>query len=565
MADQQVNFVLKATNQASAELARVAADLTGLQKAAQSTRGDVVAWGNAWGTASASAAGGAKTAARGIGELDAAAKSFTHGALRELTGGVPILDSALSKLLGSLTGFPLAMSTIVGGGVALVKALSDISAEASKANLEIAALSKTMGSDLQQAILQINKIRAEGAGDKAGGAQFGADAEIKALEKARDDAIDAARKKLDQTPDPRGALIPVSLAERLIAEGKFAAESGKAEEDLALKKFAINQKLKFDLKGFDDERLATEKKNREEAVKIEADAAAKVKQFIEDVAATTTRAGDIFKGLGAGFEEMAGKLSLASYLQKARADIETLKGYQDLIAQGDDTLRQAGITAEGVGAAIKKLTDNMQDAVNRGAAPLAENAKAVATAIDGAGAAAARAAPSFAELADAMTAAAQAQTALASRPPGGGGPTPSIRGSGTIGNPDDLANKSAMLAGVQDAAARYKASQVLGEAFDTLNRYGRTSTQPYTYPESDPSRFTPSERSGTGGGGMGTAPPMRVYRDASGAYTNVRPETPGGNTTVNNFHIEQTGTVIQQERDWQTLVTTIGQSLQKAQ
>ena len=79
----------------------------------------------------------------------------------------------------------------------------------------------------------------------------------------------------------------------------------------------------MDLKKIDDERLADEKKNRDQAVKDD-EAADEAKKIADDTKASTSAAAAIFKDLGAGFDETAKKLDVAEFVQKQRDAIAEL-------------------------------------------------------------------------------------------------------------------------------------------------------------------------------------------------------------------------------------------------
>ena len=373
MADQEVNFRLKATNDASKELLKVADEMRKLNHEAVISRAGVTNWGNAWGTASSTVASGATSAAEGIGSLDNAAKNAAQGGLRALTSEIPIVDGALGKLTNNLKGMPLVMLGVVGAGVGLISMLSEMSAEATKANVEIATLSKSIESDLAQSIFKIAQIRAGGAGDEVGAARIGAGAEIRAIEDARKAAAEKAKAALDETFDPRGhSLSPVVyerlLAERLTAEGKYAAESGKIEATASLKKREIAEQLKVDLGTIEDERLDKEKKSRAEAVKDSAEAA---KKIADDTKAAQTSALAIFKDLGADFADVAKKLEVAEFVTKSKEAIADL-GKAFALGVIDQAKLDAGTAA---------LTTRMQEAIALGYLPTVEAAKKVSDAV----------------------------------------------------------------------------------------------------------------------------------------------------------------------------------------
>src|SRR5262245_45287944 len=141
MAEQTVSFRIKAINDASAELARVAADLQKITAASSSSRGEIISWGNAWGTAKK----GAADAGTALADLDKIAKQTAQGGLKDLLSDVPLVGGALSKLATNLSGFPALLGSVVGAGAAYIQWLRSVQAETTKTLDSTTALADAMG------------------------------------------------------------------------------------------------------------------------------------------------------------------------------------------------------------------------------------------------------------------------------------------------------------------------------------------------------------------------------------------------------------------------------------
>jgi hypothetical protein len=451
------------------------------------------------------------------GDLNRAAQDLAKGGIRDLLTEVPILGGTFAKLASTLTGFPGLMLGVVGAGVALIKMLQDMSAEASKTLASIEAMSAGIQTNLTATMNQIAQLRAARAGDQPGALQAGATTALDEARRERDAAIKAAGEKAAAAAP--GMFSPENIMAKALGDATLlnAKLQGIADErrtaELAaeaayqLKAFTIREKLAGDLEKLDAERVQNYEASREKEVAATAAAAEKEKAIWTQ---TTQDALTIFQGLGAGFEEALKPLQLEQFVEKTTQQIEVLN---TAIDQGRDT---QGHYAK----AVELLTTKMNDAIKLGYVPMTAATKTATTAINESAAAASRAAVNYGEMATAAMAAASAQAALA-------------RAAAE-------ARTRAELEQVQSHAA------TLSEAQGVLETYTRT---PIKYQHGG---LVP---------GVGPVPIIAhggerivpVHGDERAGAVQVRIE-PGA--------VQLSGTIIDQQRGWGSLVEELGQALE---
>jgi hypothetical protein len=481
-----------------------AASIQTITKAMTDARGAVIAYGTA--TSEQKAA-----TSRFMDELAAGAEKSTvamtgfRTVTKNLITEIPLVGGPLSHLANTMGTFPLLIGGIVGAGVALIKMLQDISAETSKTLASIEAMATGIQTSLTATINQMNQLRAQRAGDLPGAAEAG------------------AKEKFEATKPAFFSPAELGIPESLAAIERRTAEE-KAEADYALKVYAIRQKLKGDLDQLDADRVKNNEANREKEVADTAAAAEREKQIWTQ---TTQDALTIFQGLGAGFEEALKPLQLEQFVAKTQQQIETLNLAID---QGRDT---QGLYAKGV----EVLTTKMNEAVKLGYVPMTAAAKTATNAINQSAVAAHQAAINYGEMAAAAQSAVAAQAALANRP-------------------------------APMTAAEQSAYTTLGQAAAVLGG-------PWATPLPPPIEFNPKPGySYVGGeqvpiyqhGGLvrGVGPvPIIAHGGERILPVHGEPEAGAVKVHIESGAVQLSGTIIDQQRGWGSLVEELGQALEK--
>jgi hypothetical protein len=467
MPNQEISFVLKAVNGVSGELAKVQADLAKIAAASRSTRGEIVAYGNAWGTAGKDITKGTDDATGKLSTLDHVARSAAHGGIKELASQIPVVGNSLSKLAEGFSGVELAQAGIAGAGVALITYLKSLDEQAAKTLAGISKLSQGIGDDFAISVQQVKKITADATEDRLGSIEAGYQAERAAAAKTRHErdadaaeelrqnsgfwaemtgaaamarqkyrveqaAADAAQHEADTQAEAKHQADLIALARERLAQTKalyadLSASQAQAQADTlnaegkrtealavsldaqkALYQKAYEERLdQIQKEGYgaaeaDKQREAAYQILQNNLTSLETKGAEERRSIIEK---STGDALAIYQRLGAGFEDITRKLSVASFVQNTSRAIDSLKALGDAIASGDKTLQDAGLTQKDVAAGIRELTDQMKDAVTHGMVPMTDAAKETAKALDTVGTSATAAADGAAALFNAGAAA----------------------------------------------------------------------------------------------------------------------------------------------------------------
>lgn len=230
--DQEVKLTLKAVNQASAEMAKIATDVKNLERATRS-------YGTATPAAKAAASqfldtlkatrGAAGDASEGLGSVNRAAKDLAKGGLAEVLSQVPIVGGSLSKLASGLGGFSLVAGGVIGAGIGIVKMLSDMDTAATKNLTSITALSEAIGTRFKAALLDSQKTLAEARSQRTAAIELGYQKELAAAEAARAQTVATAKAELDEV----NASWFSSFATRQQAQAKFQTAVAAAENESA--------------------------------------------------------------------------------------------------------------------------------------------------------------------------------------------------------------------------------------------------------------------------------------------------------------------------------------------
>jgi hypothetical protein len=152
------------------------------------------------------------------------------------------------------------------------------------------------------------------------------------------------------------------------SDAALAADEAKAKARLDAKLAEIQQLYQADAKGLDERRTA-EAKYQQDVIALEANAAKQRQTIIEGLTAAALAS---LKGLGAGFEDIEQKLTLATFLQNTQKAIAQWLELGVAIANGDKTLTDAGLTIQNVQDVVKALTQQMQDAISHGIVPMTD-------------------------------------------------------------------------------------------------------------------------------------------------------------------------------------------------
>jgi hypothetical protein len=336
----------------------------------------------------------------------------------------------MAKLAHELGGFPLLLGGIVGVGVGVLKWLESMDAASTKSLNAITALSEGIAAAFKHTQTEVAKIAAESAGDRERVSRLSAQQEIDDAETIKNARIAKAKEELGQIDflgNKRTELSKEALAEIVAAEADFANKSvvinakknadlakleqdrkafhlanlaeltaaeaaatqatllaqGKVleasdaglEADTAKAKARLDAKLEEIQKLYQatsqglEERRTAEAKYQQDVIALEANAAKQRQTIIEGL---TTAALASLKGLGAGFEDIEQKLTLATFLQNTQ---KAVAGWLELgvaIANGDKTLTDAGLTIQNVQDVVKALTQQMQDAISHGIVPMTD-------------------------------------------------------------------------------------------------------------------------------------------------------------------------------------------------
>lgn len=406
------------------------------KKSATLTRSDqVVRWGDAWGTASKKAQGGATALSGSFGAVDQAAKQAAVGGLAKINAEIPILGSALSGVASKLTGFPLLLGGIVGVGAGVISFLQSLSDEAGKGLASITTTAEGIGTQLKATVLEVARVTAEAVRNRTAVIEAGFQKEVALAETAKQERIAKAREELEASSGIWATL----TGQRAIAEAKFTSEAAAAEAELATKTIALTASKTAQLIALERERIdfitqlnadvlaaeetlaaaraesagkaltALEATLRQEQAAIQtsldqrleaieklglseesanrlrekAFAETQVKLTLSEeqgaqkrkviIESAVNQSIAIFQKLGPAFERTTKQLTLAQFIQESGNAIKTLTTLLEAVQSGDQTLKDAGLTMKDVTDAIKAYTDAMQQAKDKGTIPLTKS------------------------------------------------------------------------------------------------------------------------------------------------------------------------------------------------
>jgi hypothetical protein len=408
---QAYGQLAKATQDVAIQGPPAAASIQTITKAMTDARGAVIAYGTATSAQKAATsefldglAAGANKAGTGLAGLDRAAKDTAKGGLAALLSDVPIVGGALAKLATQLGGFPLLLGGIVGAGVGFIAFLRSVQTEATKAAAAAAEFAASIENNLRKSIAAIERLRAERAGtreqraagpnpallelDRAEAERLAREARDAAFRKAELEA-ELARGKapglqeimfggalLPGGPEARVAKIEKARNDaRLKAEGEYQTELLRIREQFKTEAVKLEDDYDKKLDDLREQRLTKETTALEKSAEAAEQAAEKQQRLL----AETTREGiALLKTLGPEAAEALKKLEFEQFLLKAREELAHLNA---VIAAGQDPLGNYA-------AAVEVLTKKLDEAVRLGFIPLAQAATETAEAMDAAWAAA---------------------------------------------------------------------------------------------------------------------------------------------------------------------------------
>ena len=505
-----------------------AASIQTITTALTDARGAVVAYGTATAAGKAASAKFYDELAAGSAKSSAALGQFRSVA-QGLAADIPVVGGEVSRLAGALGGFPLLLGGIVGAGLGFLKMLQGWSQEADKALASIQKLSAGIQSQFQQAVLEVQKIRAQAAGDEAKAITLGAEQALKAAEDVKNARIAKAQEAVD-------ALDLLGRKSRE-AEDAFYRESLAAEAEFQGKRMVIEAQGLADLDKLGQDRLAKRKQQLEDETKAAAEAAEKQQKLLEDLKGSALKT---FQGLGEGFEDVVKSLELAAFVEKTQAQIAELNKGIEL-----------GIDTHGrFAAGVQALQEKMAEAIQLGYVPTIEKAKELGAAIEETGkdavSAGERWLQSIAGISSALDAIIAKSRAAAAAAAGGaaaGGAAAPVSGGGGIsagGGPST---------GVY--GGRFGGS-VIG---NIANQPSGSGLQPFN-PKYNIPHFP------HGGIVPGSGPvPIIAHGGEQILPAGGRSGAGGGIVRIEPGAIQISGTVIDQSRDWDVLVESLGQAL----
>jgi hypothetical protein len=606
-----VEFAIRAKNGASPEFQRAAEDLKHLERVTRS-----------YGTATPEAQRTTQRlldelkrarpvtddASGGLGGVNKAAKDLAQGGLRDVLSEIPIVGGALSKLAGTLGGFPLLLGGIAGAGLGVLKFLQGMNEDATKATASMTALSEKIGADFLQTVREVQKIQAEASGDRLRSVELAFEAEIAAAERAKTEKIAKAKEELNQldlfgrrrTELSQEALAEIAAAEAdaanatVLANAKRNAELQKLEEErktftksalaelvaaeaeaaqavlkargeqigaleanVERERALLEQTLADRLAQIErlnatamqklEERRVAEETFQARVVTLEQEAADKRKAILESL---TSASLEIFRGLGEQFADVVQTLEVAQLAQQTQNALTTLHG----------ALEAGVITQKQYAEASRVLTERLQDAVRLGFVPTTEAADKTSVAMTTAAGAAEAAGSSIAaslfragaaaqetiEILDMLIARGRAAQQAANQAAQGPAPAPgSSTSSGPTGDPILDSRIDTSVGGFSGATG------------------GVTSPSSGSNPQSFahggvvpgvPAIVHPGEAIG---------PPETLISAFVAAAKRIGGDRGGSGPTVQiaSGAIQINGRVIQAERDWAVLVEDLGRAL----
>ncbi len=208
--------------------------------------GEVVKWGEAWGTAGGKITAASKATAAAANTSTAAIQGLARSGLAELGQQIPGVNQALGGLVGKLGGLPLLLGGVVGAGVALLGFLREWQVESTKTLAVVTTTSEGIAAAFQTTRDKVAQIDADSRGDRAAAAQASLSITLRSIEQERAEKVRAAQAELD-------AVLPFSLR-RAEAEAEFAAKRAKAESDAANAAVVAAAERNAKLRQFDKER-----------------------------------------------------------------------------------------------------------------------------------------------------------------------------------------------------------------------------------------------------------------------------------------------------------------------
>jgi len=462
-----------------------------------------------------------KTATQVTGEFNRATKSLAQGGIRELAGGIPIVGEALTALAGTLKGFPAILLGVVGAGAAFIAYLKSVEAQADKTAASIARVSEGIQAQTMAMAARVGGIRAGARGDQAGAAAGGFRATELEANAAKDAAIAAAGATragaISLTDRAMGLVNPQALFDKVkLADAAYQTARAEAEAAANEKITLARETLKATLIHIEEDLDKQSAESQAKRVKDAEDAAAKQQKLVEDLTASSLKT---FQGLGHGFEDVVQSLELAQFVEKTRQQIAELNAGIE-----------AGIDTHGrFAAGVKVLQENMAEALRLGYVPTIEKAEELATVI---GLAADSAESAGERWLQSVSGISSALDEIIAKSRAAGQAAASVGAGGAASGGVTGAAPAAGSGGPVDVSGLIRTIDMIGGSFQH-------------------------------GGIVPGAGPIPIIAHGGEQILPVgsRSGGAGGVVRVEAGAIQISGTVIDQARDWDTLVDTLGQAL----
>jgi hypothetical protein len=478
-------------------------------------------------------------AGKGALAANQALRTLGSQGIATLAHEIPGVGGALSALGQTLGTFPLLIGAVVGAGLGLLKMLQGWGEEATKSLANITKLSESIGTDFRNSILEVQKIRAQAAGDEGQVILLGVQQALEAAETIKNARIAAAKEELNQ--------LDLLGRKRTELSQKALVEIAAAEAQFENKRRVLEAQGMADFEKLQAQRVAAhEAALAKELAAVEA-AAAQERQIWTQ---TTQDAIAIFQGLGAGFEEALKPLQLEQWVAKTQKDIATLN---TAIDQGRDS---QGLYAK----AVEVLTTKMNEAIKLGYVPMTEAAKTATAAITDSGTAIEATTQKVDKFTQALQDLVMIQKLQAQ--------------SAATATAGYVAQSEAYAGAAADAARAYAQTAELQQTIETVRHAPITSRQDIenmyaysaamTFTQGLPHAVTPGAESYQHGGLVPGVGPVPIIAHGGERIVPVHGESGGGAVQV---HIEPgavqlSGTIIDQQRGWGSLVEELGQALE---
>lgn len=290
-------------------------------------------------------------------ELTQTLQGLARSGIAPFTQGIPGAGTAIGGLVSKLGGLPLAITAVIGAGVALISYLKDLQNEAGKTLTTVVNLSAGIAAKFQATNAEILQIEQAGAGNRVAAAEAGFAKIATLAEQEKTSRIRTA----ETTRDAELNSIISTEASRNQALGTFRAERADAEATEANTLRAARAKLAADTIQIEREQATftrdlatTAAQAAQERAAAEAQASGSVLAVLE--AERATRITQIESEKAARLESIRATLGTSQAAATARRDAEQVALDQIVKAEIQTAEKRRGIIEGFVSTAITALT-----------------------------------------------------------------------------------------------------------------------------------------------------------------------------------------------------------------